>query len=223
MSRIINIAIHHSGGTAGDPYWSSQKMTLDQLNKAHEQRWPDFKSQLGSFVGYNSVGLPDGSYQQFRKIGEETAAQVGFDPIAKSRYNLTTYSHMLMGNFTRKLDGSLVDNPTHAQISTMVKIIVALLENDPYRMKLTVVPSTKIEIILPRIQPHRYYQPTQCFGTGLHDGWAQMHTRILLLNRQLTLYERIYQLYMLWLKLKSGNHSGAMPSTASCFELELRG
>src|SRR3990167_442495 len=104
--NITKIGVHHF---AGD-------YTLSQVNNSHKQRWPDFPSKLRPdlYIGYTIIIWKDGSWLQTRFIGEETAAAKGA--------NLEAIHIALDGNFS-------IIKPTSAQIETLKRIIVHLLNN----------------------------------------------------------------------------------------------
>lgn len=154
--EIKNIAVHHFG--APNP-----NLTLKQLNNAHKSRWPDFPSKLRPdlWVGYNFVVWADGSYLQARYIGEETAAQRG--------YNNDTVSICLEGDFSRGRSG-----PTEAQQKTLKWLVNVIIGGNAERYSLAVNRGTTVNISPKNIHPHRFFQKTECYGTGLSDDWAKL-------------------------------------------------
>src|SRR3990167_9285095 len=70
--------IHHVGGLDADIYASTQRFIAENVNQAHKARW-NFKSEIGWYGGYNFFINSKGEITQFRKIGEETAAQKGYN------------------------------------------------------------------------------------------------------------------------------------------------
>lgn len=151
IENIRYIAIHHSGGIFGNRYFSTQHHTARDVNEWHKQRWPDFKSELGWYGGYNFFIDQFGIVTQFRRVGEETAANKG--------HNLDTISICLAGNFTLK-NGAMVNTPTPQQIEQL-----KILLNYFY---------TGMRIIKwENIVPHRSLQYTECYGDGLSDSWAR--------------------------------------------------
>lgn len=161
--NIRNIAVHNTGGTQSDPGASSQSMTQKQVNDYHKSKW-DFKSDLGRYGGYNFFIEKDGSVTQFRKVGEETAAQYG--------HNFDTVSICLAGNFSVMS----MDIPTRAQELALVNIMEWLfqygkgIQNKVYSVK----DGTTFDLDVSRIYPHRLLQVgTECHGLKLKDTWAR--------------------------------------------------
>lgn len=170
MEHIQYIACHHSGGTQADANASTIKLTLAQLDADHQIRWPDFKSSLGYYVGYNFVIFPDGSIVQTRKMGEETAAQLG--------HNFDTISICVIGNYNT---GS-PDRLDPRAVQTMKIILTQLLNEDfttpvgPTSMVPQILAGTTFNLSLGHIMPHRCIEApgyTECNGTSLPDTWAR--------------------------------------------------
>ncbi len=159
MNKISFIADHHSGSIGNDTYAKSQHLTWIEINEAHRQRW-DFISSLNFYGGYNFYIQSDGSYKQFRAIGEETAAQIGF--------NFNCVSICLAGNFTMK-NGVRIEQPTTMQLETRKKIINQLISKNYTDIK--IVPGTVIDVSVKSIHPHSFYQQTAC--NCFIDGWGQ--------------------------------------------------
>lgn len=167
MREILNIGIHNFGGLASNPLASTQDTPIESINLAHKARWPEMKSALGSWIGYNLVILPSGGVVQTRLIGEETCAATGS--------NFNTFHICLAGNFK---DGSR-DVPIEAQKNTLKNILNAAVgSGSGYGLKLMgikVAPFTNMNFSISRIYPHRVLQPnhTECYGNSLPDDWAR--------------------------------------------------
>jgi hypothetical protein len=162
MVTMIDIGTHHSGPTSPtDPYSSSVNLTEAQINSAHMNRQFN-KSSLGWYVGYNIVIYRDGSWKQYRLIGEQTAAATG--------KNFDTCHIMLIGNFTPG-----VDSPTLPQITTLRLLMGALMDNDPKRVGMRVKDGTKLSFTPFRVNPHRVLQPnhTSCHGNLLDNNFGR--------------------------------------------------
>jgi hypothetical protein len=180
--HIKNIAIHNSGGLEGNPKASTANHTLADIDRAHHTRWPDFKSELGYWIGYNIVIFPNGTYTQTRLIGEETAAQRG--------NNFDTISICLVGNFTKG-----ADSPTSQQQSILKAMVADMLEGKFDRWGLKVKQATTFDLSVSRIYPHRVLQPTtSCYGSGLDDMWARNLVRSFI-GLQITFLEQFVELY----------------------------
>ena len=176
--NIKNIAVHHYGAT--NKASSMAYLQETDINAMHKQRWSDFPSELSkSYIGYNIIIFQD-SWKQFRYIGEETAANKGF--------NFDTVSICLAGNFSKESP----DKPNYYQTTILKKICEALLDGHPERMDLKVKEGTKINISLSRILPHRRFSttPTECYGDSMNDLWVQK----LLASKQPTREQLLLQL-----------------------------
>jgi hypothetical protein len=176
--------LHHTGGTGGNPLAKSSSLTFKEINESHRLRWPDFPSEFvkGSFVGYNFLIFPNGERVQTRALGEETAAQRGSI--------LNTISVCLVGNFTRG-----VESPTTSQILRLKSLLYALLTRD--YASFVIAPGASFDIAVDRVKPHRFFQNTECNGSGLPDSWGReiaVHTieeRISILRELVLLYQRL--------------------------------
>lgn len=174
--NIKNIAVHHSGTIGSDPYVSSAHLTPAKVSDAHKARW-NFPSQFMKrndgtpwYGGYNVIYDPkDRKFTQFRAIGEETAAQYG--------YNFNTFSLCIIGNFMKK-NGQPVDVLTTTIETDVVKFLHDLINGN--RRNLYVVPGTVVDLAISRVNPHRFYQKTDCYGSAIGD----THFRDLLVKYQ---------------------------------------
>lgn len=155
---IVNISIHHSGGRANDKYASSATLTPEDIENSHKLRW-NFKSELGKYAGYNFIYSPiDRKFTQHRKIGEETAAQKG--------YNFNTISICIIGNYTLQPDGTPVDTLLPHTSMDVVEFLINLIKgNHNWAIK----EGTQIALTPFRIHPHRFYQQTECYGDAIGD------------------------------------------------------
>lgn len=179
------IAIHHSGTIGEALFVSSAHLTFADIEAAHKANW-NFKSSLGFYSGYNFVIQADGQFRQCRALGEETAAQLG--------YNLTAASICLMGNFQLNPQGQPVDVPTLAQLTTMTSLLSQLTDG---RAKFfETIPDTVLDFSIQEIHPHRYYQPARtCNGTYLPDSWARDKV-VAFEYERLGLFKKLLMLYM---------------------------
>lgn len=175
-ATITNIAVHHSGGIGQDQFASSAHLSAKKISDAHKIRW-DFPSkhmrQPASpvevnwpwYAGYNVIYDPkDRSFTQTRAIGEETAAQYG--------HNKDTFSICIIGNYMT-LPGSWprqpVDELTHYTVEDVTKFLHDLIDGN--RRNLFVVPGTVASLTIARVQPHRFYQQTECYGDFMGDAY----------------------------------------------------
>ena len=186
---ITKLVFHHSGGIGNNSFASSQRLSFDDINRAHRNQWPNFPSELDPsiFIGYTGVIFPD-RFVQTRLLGEELAANKG--------YNKETIAICIMGNFT-KLGNGFVDTMTQFQKETAQKIAIAIFENRPQDVGLKVKAGYQQSIGLKDIIPHRFLNFTECYGTGLPDSWGRdlvipyIKKKILLLQQLLELYIKI--------------------------------
>ena len=180
------ICVHHTGGLVEDEFASTANLTAYHINKAHQKKW-NFKSSLNYYGGYNFFIDKEGVITQFRSIGEETAAQKG--------HNWDVISICLAGNFTAG-----IDTPTDKQKETLKQLTISLLNKNISHLSIT--PDAKLDIKYQNIVPHRYFNPTSCYGAGLNDNWA----RTLLdsyLQDKLGLLKKLYDLYLQLVELRN--------------------
>lgn len=200
---MINyIAIHHAGGTTSNPLQSAKHLTFDSIESAHRQvaDWQGYKahkSSLGWHVGYNFVyDAKTRQFKQFRKIGEETLAQKG--------YNFTAISICIIGNFSRYPNSqNSVDTMTEEMESDIAQFVWRLIKGEhEYIIK----DGTEIDLNASRVHPHRWYQnTTACYGSALADDWintilskysvtGDAQERIILLQKLMKLYLQLQKL-----------------------------
>lgn len=159
MTTIKYIALHHGGGLQNDIYAKSQHLGWERIDQAHKDRW-NFISGLGFYGGYNFYISVDGTYKQFRLIGEETAAQIG--------YNFNCVSFCTAGNFIER-NGIRIEQPTEAQIKTLKMLMKKIIDKD--FNGLYIAPNTVIDVPLSSVHPHSFYQQTQC--NCFPDAWGR--------------------------------------------------
>lgn len=185
MSTIRYIAVHHTGGTQGDPFASTRGVTWRDINRFHRSRWND-ESEMGYYGGYNTVYDPKTrSFHQFRKIGEQTIAQRG--------HNHDAFSLAIIGNYTQ-YKGRLVD-VMHPYIEQdIADFLFDLIQGN--KRGLQVKEGTTLDFSLKRIYPHRFLQKErECYGTGLDDSWARNLVTEKYVKR-ISLLKKIVSLYM---------------------------
>lgn len=163
---------HHAGGYYNDPNASTQHETAEDIDSWHKIRWPNFKSSLGYWGGYNFYIEKLGKIIQFRAIGEETAAQLG--------HNKDSVSICLAGNFTKG-----IDMLTPEQIKSLKELIDWLID---------------MGIKLQDIVPHRFLQMTECYGSALSDDWARNLGKEKVIEK-ISLLQKLLNLYIIWLDL----------------------
>lgn len=186
---IQYLVFHHSGGIGNNALASSQRLSFDDINRAHRSQWPNFPSELDPsiFIGYTGVIFPD-RFVQTRLLGEELAANKG--------YNKETLAFCIMGNFM-KVGNTTVDQMTQFQKDTAEKIAIAIFENRPQDVGLKIKGGYQQSITMKNIIPHRFLNFTECYGTGLGDDWGRnlviphIRKKIALLQQLLELYIKI--------------------------------
>ncbi len=210
--HLDKIAVHNFGPSlAANPLSKSQHLTEENINSAHRNRWPEFRSELnGSYIGYNVVIYPNGELRQYRFAGEETAAQKG--------HNFDTFSICLAGNFTNG-----VELPTFEQRGRLKSLLTGLLTGKVESIGIKVKSGTTFGFTRNAIHPHRVLQPnhTSCYGSALSDSWARdlvaadpeiERKRLISL---IEMYKKVLEL----LKRKQSLGSAAVP----CSDLDVRG
>jgi len=211
--KITRFFVHHFGGVRNDPYVSTKHLTFEDINRAHFARWPNFPSELnGSFVGYTAIIFPDGSMEQSRFVGEETAAQKG--------YNTGSVAFCLAGNFTRRSGGAPVEKPTLEQEIKLKNVIMAFTEGKEAvkRQGLSVIEGLEIDISFSRFLPHRAVANTQCYGSHLSDQWLKDFVHYAFLEKQRSLLIKLRDTILALLAALKKQNLGGFPQ--SCFELE---
>lgn len=207
MAYIKGIAVHHFGGTANNPYASTQNFTLERIDGAHYARWPNFKSGMGYYVGYNFIIFKD-HWVQTRMVGEETAAQRG--------HNTDTISIAVAGNFVLK-GGQWVDQPIKYQKKTFVELVGGI-RNRAFNIRFK--EGTTVNIPISNIGPHRWFSPSACYG-DLPDNWAK---NLVAENSYLTQLERLQMILSEMFKRLNAYkmNMGYMPYH-SCFDEDNKG
>lgn len=160
---INKIGVHHTGPlTPNNALSSSKNITEDNINNAHRERTFNL-SDLGYYIGYNVVIYSDGSWKQYRLLGEQTAAATGS--------NFNTFHVCMAGNFTKG-----VDKPTPEQLKSLKLIIISLIENKPSSIGIKVKVGATYSFTAFDIYPHRVLQPnhTSCYGDSLDDNFARL-------------------------------------------------
>lgn len=181
MPFINKIAVHHSGGIASDTHASSAHLTFKDIDNAHRHRW-NFPSEYiaNSYGGYNVAYDPKTrEFHQFRAVGEETAAQKGF--------NFDTFSICIIGNYTEGVDTLL----PHTKID-VVNFLTDLCFGR--HAGLVFAPGTTVSFHPSRIWPHRHFQQTECYGDAIEDNYFSKQV-------ELRFYPQITMLQSLLVKL----------------------
>lgn len=142
MNTPKYIIVHHSSGTAANPLADTSHHTVEIINEWHKQQF-NFKSSLGSYVGYQYVIERDGKVTQCRADNEAGAHTIG--------RNNDSIGILVIGNFDVTL-------PTDAQVTSLRKLLIEK--------------SAKYHILPENIVPHRKFANKTCYGKLLSDTWA---------------------------------------------------
>jgi len=187
-----DIYIHHSGGMGTNKYASSAHLTPESIDKYHKNKW-NFKSNLGHYGGYNFIYDPKTrEFTQHREIGEETAAQRGFN----DQCSLCT-----IGNHNKAYVGSpkkAVDELTRQTRDDISKFLSDLINGN--RRNLAVTMETTLKFSITKIFPHRKVGSTECYGSFLDDSVFKADL-ISLYTKKIGLLKRLLELYVIILGL----------------------
>ncbi len=153
----MKIFLHNTGGRGRDRYASSADLTWQQINKAHKDKW-NFKSSMGFYVGYNATYDPkDRTFTQHRAVGEETAAQRGYN---------NEFSLCIIGNYTA-YRGKSVDELTQHTRDDVASFLFDLINGNKRNLVMYYYPQPTFS--LKQICPHRFVSNTECYGSFLSD------------------------------------------------------
>ena len=136
-----SIIIHHTAS-------NRESTTLENINEWHKERWPDFKSVLGYWIGYHFVILGDGQVIQTRQETEEGAHTLG-------GWNQKSIGICLTGSFN---DWEVAE----AQKNALQGILVRL--------------ATRYDIPKSQIYSHRELWATACPGDNLQR-WIEQYRK----------------------------------------------
>lgn len=114
--KITTIVLHHTAVSR-----SAQPTQTTEVNNYHKGKW-NYISELGYYGGYNFIVEPTGKRTQYRKVGEETIANVGMNCDVPSR--CTAISYCMAGDFR-------VEKPTDLQVSDFRQFIAELKKTYP--------------------------------------------------------------------------------------------
>lgn len=207
MQKLNNIAVHHSGGVANNPYASSLHLTPEKISNYHRQRWSDYNPSMlvlddrFRWAGYNDIYDPKTrTFTHCRALGEETMAQFG--------HNFDTYSLCIIGNYmVNPATGRSVD-PMTKEIEDDVSEYLLNLIQKKYE-NFIVKPGTVLNFSVKNTGPHRMFQQTNCYGTSLSDKWIQdllqerkYPAEALALSSKAKLYKQLSDLYLQIMRLK---------------------
>ena len=142
----IYLVVHHCGGTDTNPLADTSHHTFEMVDAWHRENpniWLGELSTLGHAIGYHYFIDKTGRVTQGRADTDEGAHCKG--------YNTQSIGICLAGNFDVTL-------PTPQQVSSFKNLLVKL--------------STKYNIPVDKIVPHRKFVPKTCYGKRLPDNWA---------------------------------------------------
>lgn len=216
--KIIYASLHHTGGVANNRFASTKHLTFNDINQYHKSRWPNFQSSLGYYTGYNFV-VKGNDWFQTRAIGEETAAQKG--------YNFDTISVCIIGNYNKLSTGSFVDEMDAGSERTVKWLLGKLYAGDFTEFVLydSVV---EVDIKMHNIVPHRHFSITDCNGTSLPDSWGRDLTERDVKAR-LSIFSILRDLYLRLVdatRLAKRNATASLvkyPPRASCLDEDVKG
>ena len=185
MAILTDIIVHHFGGVGNDAHASTQHFTVEDIARAHKERWnfPSqyIKGELG-YVGYHFVIEDNGIITQCRALGEESAHCKG--------HNFTSVGIALAGNFNVG-----TDTPTEAQIKSLKRLLITLVEGKRSIIEQYIVaPNTVFNFSGSHIFPHREFSQTDCYGWILTHYWAR-NLYIGYLSEKLRLLQDLIKLF----------------------------
>ena len=147
------LAVHHAGGLGSNEFADTSFLTSLNINDAHRTRFAMQSKYIpNGWGGYNLFIEKDGKIVQFKAIGEETAAQKGWN------FNGICVSVCLAGNFVKQnqyTTTNFINTPTQAQVDSLIWL----------KERLPKIP-------IANVNPHRFYQSTRCYG-DLPEDWAR--------------------------------------------------
>ena len=147
------IILHHTAGTESDPLADTSHHTFAIVNEYHRKKF-NFKSSLGTYIGYHYFIDKQGVITQGRADTDEGAHTIG--------KNKESLGICLAGNFD-------LTYPTDIQLQVLKKLL---------REK-----SAQYKIPLINIVPHRRFSEKTCYGTKLYDNFASDICRISILEQ----------------------------------------
>jgi len=109
MNKPTVVITHHA--------LSAKHHTVNDVDQWHRLRWPEFKSSLGYWVGYNYVIEWDGTVTQTRSHSEEGAHTIGM--------NNKSIGVCFIGNFD-------IHYPSPEQLESWDELYGELLEKMPH-------------------------------------------------------------------------------------------
>ncbi|MFH1032061.1 MAG: peptidoglycan recognition family protein [Chloroflexota bacterium] len=145
----LYLIVHHTAS-------SRDKTTLQDVDNWHRARWPNFRSSLGFFVGYQYLILSNGRVLQTRRDNEEGAHTLG-------GYNQKAIGICLTGNF-------MVEEPSPEQLSALQPLLDKLKKD--------------YNIADEKILGHREVWATDCPGKNLMK-WLNLYRQLSFLRRQI--------------------------------------
>ncbi|MDZ4228251.1 MAG: N-acetylmuramoyl-L-alanine amidase [Candidatus Levybacteria bacterium] len=156
---LKKIIVHHFGPVASNPSASTLNLTESHIENAHTAAG-FYLSAMGWHIGYQIIIYADGSFKQYRLIGEEGCHTIGS--------NLDSVGICLSGNFQQG-----IDQPTDAQKMALKRITQFLLDRTPERIGLKVARDTVLDFSIANVGPHRQFDTRrECYG-NLPDNWVQ--------------------------------------------------
>ena len=149
LNNPLFLIVHHSAS-------NRDKTTLQDVDAWHQVRWPNFKSSLGYFIGYQYLITSDGKITQTRRDNEEGAHTFG-------DYNQKSIGVCLTGNF-------MLEEPSPAQLNSLQPLLDKLKKD--YN-----IPDEKILY-------HGQVRPTDCCGKNLIK-WLGLYGQVSFLTKMI--------------------------------------
>ena len=166
MNKVEAIVLHHTAS-------SRDRTTFEQVNEWHKVRWPNFKSSLGWYIGYQYLIMGNGDVLQARKATEEGAHTLG-------GWNRKSVGIALTGDFR-------YESPSKAQLEALESLLIRV--------------RSRWGLGKDQVYSHREKQDTKC--PGQFDKWiieyrsniAKLKAKVILLVKIITLIKQL-----VWLK-----------------------
>jgi len=120
---ITTVVLHHTAVSRARQPLQTTSVNTYHKNKDWGGGWRQpHPSELGFYGGYNFIVEPTGKRTQYRKIGEETIAQIGNNCDTPSRCGMISYC--MAGDFR-------VEKPTSHQVADFVDFVTEVRSKYP--------------------------------------------------------------------------------------------
>ena len=156
MMKPLFIILHHTA--------SRKNTTVQDVDDWHKLRWPDFKSSLGYYVGYQYLIEGNGNTIQTRRNEEEGAHTLG-------GYNQKSIGIALTGNFD-------LEEPNVPQLSALSTLLERLKKEYD-------IPDSKI-------LGHKQVWATSCPGKNLSK-WLNLYKQLNILQKIVEILKQLFK------------------------------